>query len=62
MISIMIRYIDDNEKRSMNSMHIWGMWSWANYGNDDDLMNYNNHLVNNEHNDDKGAKFQKSKQ
>ena len=37
-------------------MHIWGMRNWNNYGNDD-LMNYDNHLVNNEDNDDKGAKF-----
>ena len=33
------------------------MHSWTNYGNDDDCMNYNNHLMNNEDNDDKGAKF-----
>ena len=43
-------------------MQLWGRQSWTNYGNDDDLMNYGNHLVNNEDNDDKDAKFQKSKQ
>ena len=41
----------------MNGMHIWGMQSCTNDGNDDGLMNYDDHLVNNEDNDDKGAKF-----
>ena len=38
----------------MNGMHIQGMQSKINYGNDDDFMNYDLHLVNN---NDKSAKF-----
>ena len=39
-----------------------GWESCTNYGNDDVLMNYNDHLMHSEDNDDKGAKYKKLKQ